>query len=133
MRRLASASPAAEGLRCLPVLIANPLSSVSVPAGTLLRTARHARRLTQRELARRSGVAQPTIARIESGRESPRLRTLETLLEVCGYVIEAIPTPGHGVDRTQMHELLRVNPRRRLELLRADVRGITRLENAIKR
>ena len=105
---------------------------MAVPGQTLLRTARRTRRLTQRELARRSGVAQPTIARIESGRESPRLQTLETLLEVCGYVIEAVPKPGHGVDRTQMRELLQLSPRQRLELLREDVRGLARLDAAIK-
>ena len=104
-----------------------------VPAETLLRTVRRAGRLTQRELARRSGVAQPTIARIETGRESPRLRTLETLLEVCGYVIEATPKPGHGVDRTQIRELLRLSPRERLELLRDDVAGLRRLETAVRR
>jgi len=104
-----------------------------VPAETLLRSARRARRLTQRELARRSGVAQPTIARIEAGRESPRLRTLETLLEVCGYVIEAHPRPGHGVDRTQMRALLRLSPTERLELLRQDAAGLRRLEAAAGR
>jgi len=40
--------------------------------------------LSQRELAERSGVPQPTIARIEAGRVSPRFETLETLLGV-GY------------------------------------------------
>jgi transcriptional regulator with XRE-family HTH domain len=101
-----------------------------VPAETFVRTARRARRLTQRDLARRTGVAQPTIARIESGRENPRLDTIERLLAGCGYVIEAVPQPGHGVDRTQIRELLRVTPQRRLELLRDDVRGLMRLEQA---
>jgi transcriptional regulator with XRE-family HTH domain len=96
----------------------------------LLRSARLSRRLTQRELARRTGVAQPTIARIESGRANPRLETLSRLLEACGHTIEAVPTPGYGVDRSQMRELLRVSPRRRLELLRDDVRGLARLERA---
>jgi transcriptional regulator with XRE-family HTH domain len=101
-----------------------------VPAESLLKTARRSRRLTQRDLARRTGIAQPTIARIESGRENPRLQTVERLLEACGYVIESIPIAGHGVDRTQMRELLRVSPRRRLELLRQDVRGLAKLDGA---
>jgi transcriptional regulator with XRE-family HTH domain len=104
-----------------------------VPAQTLLRTARQARRLTQRELARRTGVAQPTIARIESGKENPRLQTMEVLLEACGYVIEALPKPGHGVDRTDMRELLRLTPRQRLDLLRDDARGLQRLDEAVRR
>lgn len=36
--------------------------------------------LSQRELALRTGVAQPTIARIEGGRVDPRVTTLERLL-----------------------------------------------------
>ena len=114
-------------------LIADPLSFGPVPAQTLIRTARRNRRLTQRVLARRTGVAQPTIARIESGRENPRLETVERLLTACGYVIEALPKPGYGVDRSQMRELLRLSPRRRLELLREDVQGLTRLERAMSR
>jgi len=43
-------------------------------------------------------------------------------------VNEAVSTAGQGIDRTQMRELLRVSPLRRLELLRDDVRGLTRLE-----
>ena len=112
------------------MMMADSLSSWSVPAQTFVRAARQSRRLTQRELARRTGIAQPTIARIESGRENPRLETVERLLEACGYVIEALPKPGHGVDRTQMRELLRVSRQRRLELLRDDVQGLMRLEQA---
>ena len=99
---------------------------------SILRTARRARRISQRELARRTGVAQPTIARIEAGVADARLSTLERLLEACGYVIEALPRPGEGVDRTQMRELLRLTPLQRLELLREDVRGLERLERAVR-
>jgi len=41
--------------------------------------------------------------------------------------------PGHGVDRTQIRELLKLTPRQRLELLTADVAGLARLERAAKR
>ena len=77
-------------------------------------------------------MAQPTIARIEAGIIDPRVSTVERLLEACGYVIEALPRPGEGVDRTQMRELLRLTPRERLELLRDDVEGLGRLERAVR-
>lgn len=99
---------------------------------SIIRTARRSRRISQRELARRSRVAQPTIARIEAGIVDPRLSTVERLLEACGYVIEALPRPGEGVDRTQMRELLRLTPRARLDLLRDDVKGLGRLEQAVR-
>lgn len=95
-----------------------------------LRNARRSRGVSQRELAQRSGVAQPTIARIEAGTADPRLGTLERLFEACGWVIEAAPRPGERVDRSQMRELLLLTPRQRLELLRDDVAGLARLERA---
>jgi len=103
-----------------------------VSSQSILRAARRSRRISQRELARRTGVAQPTIARIEAGSADPRLGTLERLLDACGYVIEALPRPGEGVDRSQIRELLELTPRRRLELLRADVEGVDRLERATR-
>ena len=99
-------------------------------AQALLTDARRAAGLTQRELARRTGVAQPTIARIESGTSDPRLGTLEVLLEVCGYVVQSHPRPGHGVDRTQIRELLQLSPRQRLQLLTDDMKGLAQLEQA---
>lgn len=100
---------------------------------TMLRSARARARLTQRELAHRTGVAQPTIARIEAGVADPRVHTLERLLAACGQSLETVYRPGAGVDRSQMRELLRLPPRERLELLRADVEGLTRLESAVRR
>jgi predicted nucleotidyltransferase/DNA-binding XRE family transcriptional regulator len=61
------------------------LRDVGQDAGTMLRRARKQRGLTQRALAERTGVAQTTIARIESGRHQPTLRTLTTLLAGAGF------------------------------------------------
>lgn len=44
--------------------------------------ARRRRGWTQKELARRAGTTQPAIARLESGRAQPRMRTLRKLAEV---------------------------------------------------
>lgn len=53
--------------------------------GALLRRARSQRGLTQRDLASLTGVAQTTIARIESGRHQPTVATLSRLLDGAGF------------------------------------------------
>jgi transcriptional regulator with XRE-family HTH domain len=40
--------------------------------------------LTQQELARKMGTTQPVVARLESGRSRPSMRTLERLAEATG-------------------------------------------------
>ncbi len=40
--------------------------------------------LTQAELARKMGTTQPVVARLESGRSRPSMRTLERLAEATG-------------------------------------------------
>jgi ribosome-binding protein aMBF1 (putative translation factor) len=40
--------------------------------------------LTQKELARRMGTTQPVVARLESGRTRPSMRTLERLAKATG-------------------------------------------------
>lgn len=53
-------------------------------ARSLLRTERLRAGLTQRQLSKRTGVPQSTIARIETGLTDPRASTLNTLLIGCG-------------------------------------------------
>jgi predicted transcriptional regulator len=59
-------------------------------------------------------VPQPTIAAIESGRQDPRFETLRMLVEHCGRELTTLPRAGIGVDRSQIHELLRLTPGQRL-------------------
>jgi transcriptional regulator with XRE-family HTH domain len=40
--------------------------------------------LTQKELARKMGTTQPVVARLESGRSRPSMRTLERLADATG-------------------------------------------------
>jgi transcriptional regulator with XRE-family HTH domain len=44
--------------------------------------------LTQRGLAEKAGIKQPQIARIESGKQSPRFDTLVSIAASVGYSIE---------------------------------------------
>lgn len=95
-----------------------------------LRAARAAAQLTQRELAARTGVAQPTIARIELGLADPRSATLDRLLRACGRTLTSAPVAGAGIDRTQIRAMLRLSPIDRVRLLRDDAEGLRRLEAA---
>jgi len=98
----------------------------------MLRDARRLAGLTQRQLADRAGVAQATVGRIESGQITPRVDTLENLLRAAGQELAPSPRPGTGVDRTQIRELLRLTPGKRLELAAADAIGLGRLDAQAK-
>lgn len=83
-------------------------------APRLIRAARRKAGITQRALAGRSGVPQPTIAAIEAGRQDPRFGTLDRLLRACGYELDIRHVLGEGVDRTLIHEMLRLTPGERV-------------------
>ena len=53
--------------------------------------ARKNNKLTQRELSKRSGIKQPSIARIERRMTSPRTDTLIKLLYPMGYTLRVVP------------------------------------------
>ncbi len=65
----------------------------SVEATTLIRTARHAAGITQRELAARAGTTQPAVAAYESGAKRPNLATLSRLLDGCDHDVEVSARP----------------------------------------
>ena len=50
--------------------------------------ARKRRRLSQRELAERIGVAKTVISRLESGEHSPRLETVYDIARALGYRLD---------------------------------------------
>src|SRR5262245_11483204 len=96
-------------------------------AGRALRDARRRAGLTQRALALRAGIPQPTIARIESRAVVPRVDTLDRLLAACGFALETLRRPGVGIDRTGIRELRRLRPVERLRLAADDARNLDRL------
>ncbi len=91
----------------------------------LLVAARRQARLTQRELARRAGTAQSVVARIESGKTSPTIDTLQRLLAAAGCTLQlgvaTAPAPDpvierykQDVDRTLLRENLKKTPDQRI-------------------
>ncbi len=103
-------------------------------ASETLKRARTEARLSQRRLAVRSGVPQSAIARIESGRVIPRIDTLDRLLRACGVSLETRPIPpGYGVDRTLIHEMLRLTPAERIEYGATAARNLQSLRANMRR
>ena len=99
-------------------------------AAGILRAARAHAGLTQRALAVRAGVPQPTVAAIETGRQDPRFRTLERLVRACGQELDLLPRAGDGVDRTQFRATLRLSPARRVARAAEGARALQRLHAA---
>jgi transcriptional regulator with XRE-family HTH domain len=97
-----------------------------VDPAAVLREARRRAGLSQRALARRVGVPQPTVARIESGATVPRVDTLDRLLAACGSSLAVRPSGGAGVDRTAIRAILALPPAERLRLAAADARNLDR-------
>ncbi|MDT3440351.1 MULTISPECIES: helix-turn-helix transcriptional regulator [unclassified Pseudofrankia] len=60
-----------------------------------LAAARQARHLTQRQLAKASGIQQSEISRIERGQISPTLETLTRLTAALGARLEIVDTEGN--------------------------------------
>lgn len=58
--------------------------SEGTPAARLIRRAREIAGITQTEMARRSGIAAPTISAYEAGRRDPTVTSLLRLLDAVG-------------------------------------------------
>jgi transcriptional regulator with XRE-family HTH domain len=76
-------------------------------AASMLAMARRRAQLSQRELARRAGVPQATISRIENRVVSPTIDTLDRLIRACGMQLRPVDDPTLGVDRSLIRDALR--------------------------
>jgi transcriptional regulator with XRE-family HTH domain len=83
--------------------------------GALIRQAREAEGLTQAALARRLGITQPSIARLEAAGDEVTVATLQRALNAMGraLVLEVVPRKS-SVDETLLYETLRLTPDARL-------------------
>ncbi len=77
-------------------------------------------------------MAQPAIARIESGKVTPRVDTVTQLLEACGQSLEVEPRLGVGVDRSVIRELLKLSPGERVRLATEEALNLGRFLDAAK-
>ncbi len=70
-----------------------------VNAAQWLRSARWARRISQRELAELAGLPRSTVDRIEAERTVPRFDTFAALLDAVGYEIAVVDRHGRQLGR----------------------------------
>lgn len=73
------------------------------------------------------------MGRIEAGSIDPRLSTLTRLLDACGIDLEIQPRLGDGIDRSQIHELIRLTPRQRIESATIAAQQLARIRRATKK
>lgn len=83
----------------------------------LIREARRRAGITQTELARRAGTAQPAVARWESGRTAVSLDDVVRLVHLCGLDLEFALVEDDGSDAAQAERLKRLSGQQRLDRL----------------
>jgi transcriptional regulator with XRE-family HTH domain len=86
-----------------------------VRSADLIREARLRARLTQYELAERTGRERSVIARWEQGAVAPSVETLVDLVRACGFdlALELVPYEPSDEERLRKNALL--SPERRLQ------------------
>lgn len=83
--------------------------------GDLIREARQSEGLTQAALARRLGITQPAIARLEAAGDEVTVATLQRALNAMGraLVLQAVQRKS-SVDETLLYGTLALSPQARL-------------------
>jgi transcriptional regulator with XRE-family HTH domain len=89
-----------------------------MPSSALLKIARNRAGLTQVELARRLGISQAAVAKLEGPNANPTITTLESALRGVGQQLVLRTQPlKRGIDETLVFEQLRLSPQQRLTQL----------------
>jgi transcriptional regulator with XRE-family HTH domain len=83
------------------------------PIPGLIRAVRRTADLSQHELAKRAGLAQSTVARIESGSLVPSVTALQRLLACAGFELVVVDQTGHVVQPMREAEWTRDGADRR--------------------
>jgi transcriptional regulator with XRE-family HTH domain len=101
----------------MPDAITEPSTVALTDAADMLRQLRMRAGISQRELGRRMGVPQPSIARWEAGGDVPRWDTIARFATACGFEIDLALRAMDDVDRAQIREHLRLTPAERLQVV----------------
>ena len=88
--------------------------------GALIRETRLAEGLTQAALARRLGITQPSVARLEAAGDEVSVATLQRALNAMGRALDIrVVARKSSVDETLLHSTLRLTPDERLRRFEA--------------
>lgn len=87
--------------------------------GQIMRDARHRAGVSQRQLSIRTGVAAPSISRIENGRESPSFERFAVCMQALGFEpsVTLHKLGGSEADPIHLAAEARMTPAERLESL----------------
>ena len=100
-------------------------------AGGVIRSARESAGITQAELARRLGVTQPSIARLESAGNGVSVATLQRAAAALGGVVSLSFAPGQpSIDDTLIRSNLRLSPTERLRRFKTSYDGARAIARA---
>jgi len=99
-----------------------------VIAWALVQEARRRSGLTQAELARRAGVPQSSVAKIERGRRDPSLSTLDRLVRAAGLELRVQLAPRDDHDLQLIDAMLDLTPEQRLESLERQLAAFADVE-----
>jgi transcriptional regulator with XRE-family HTH domain len=101
--------------------------------GAIIRQAREAEGLTQAQLAKRLGITQPSVARLEAAGDNVTVATLQRALNVMNRTLEvrAAQMPS-SVDDTQIIEALRLTPGQRLERFDREYDNVRTFVNEVR-
>ena len=64
------------------------MKDIKQQVATLIRDARKAKGLTQKELGERLGIDEKRVTRLESGRTNPTVETLQKILNEMGFYVD---------------------------------------------
>lgn len=96
--------------------------------GSLIRNARQAEGLTQSQLARRLGITQPSVARLEAAGDEVSVATLKRALNAMGRGLELRATKQvPSYDESLLRQNLELTPAQRIRVFEdfyADARGL---------
>jgi transcriptional regulator with XRE-family HTH domain len=96
--------------------------------GALIRETREAEGLTQAALARRLGITQPSIARLEAAGDEVSVATLQRALNAMGRALELrVMERPSSVDETLLHGTLALTPDERLRSFEASYANVREL------
>jgi transcriptional regulator with XRE-family HTH domain len=96
-----------------------------VVAWAIVQEARRRAGLTQRALAERAGTSQAAIARIERGRQSPSIETLQRILHACGLELRMRIEPYDDHDERLIEDALALAPEGRVRAVEEMSRIVT--------
>jgi transcriptional regulator with XRE-family HTH domain len=134
-----SASPGKEALGGPTVGFQGLISAISYihymqSPPRIVREARVRAGLTQSELARRLGLTQAAVARLERPGANPTVATLDRVLRETGRRLElSAPEAKSSIDDTLIAANLRLSPKERLAAFSSGHRGVNRLREAAAR